>query len=542
MARKSPHPKFVEYMHFIADHENYRGMPDLLKDDGEIQWETPSNRLSGKHKDSHQKRLEWWRRKAIEVGIDPNSAEWISKTAKLIHPTKKKPCSVCGRVMDLRYAYPSAMLISRIRKLSYIDDSFRLDPNEHIFELLKRLIGTYGNRVYSDLKKILQTKGLIPPELPSTLDAWLKWLDDVYIQSQPETLSPGSMSNAPDRLDGFHTYNRCCRPTEDTGRTLDNLRTYTTDRRVFEFWNQGDWIAADRLMGQVRANFRNESCLNGHPGPCDADHIGPLSLGFNHRPDFQLLCSACNSSKNNRMTLNDVQYLRAVETNGEEVISWHSKALWNKCKGYALDDETALRLSKLLRDNRHTVMYILQRLYEQRHYVFLSTYLELDYANYDVGFLNLRIENHKTRFDKMVRTHRGTRYASEQAARRCRVAFQSLREYFQKQTRNAYVISTDEIEAQISLALNELDSSPAAIPTLDQRIGELLEDGNDEHVDNEFRKIVGFIPLKANESANFTRAKSYLNEAMRLAAQELSEMWNNDRYIRAIEDTGEDQI
>ena len=33
-------------------------------------------------------------------------------------------------------------------------------------------------------------------------------------------LSPGAMSNPPDRLDGFHTYNLCCRSKQDTGRSL----------------------------------------------------------------------------------------------------------------------------------------------------------------------------------------------------------------------------------------------------------------------------------------------------------------------------------
>jgi hypothetical protein len=242
------------------------------------------------------------------------------------------------------------------------------------------------------------------------------------------------------------------------------------------------------------------------------------------------------------MSFNDVQYLKAVETGGEEIMSWHSKALWNKCKGYVVDEETALRLSKLLRDNRHTVMNILKRLYEERHHTFLATYLELDYANYDVTFVNLRVENYKTRFDKLVRTHRGTLYASEQAARRCRVAFQSLVEYFQKQTRNTFIISTDEIEGQVALALNELDKSPATIFALDKRIGDLLEDINDDHVDNEFRKIVSSIPSKALEPENFIKAKSYLNEAMRLVAEELSHLWNDDRYVRATENSNEDPI
>ncbi|HFL9475791.1 TPA: Alw26I/Eco31I/Esp3I family type II restriction endonuclease, partial [Escherichia coli] len=68
------------------------------------------------------------------------------------------------------------------------------------------------------------------------------------------------MANPPDRFDGFHSFNRCCRSIADKGRTKENLKSYVTDRRVFEYWVDGDWVAADRLMGQVRTNniFINE--------------------------------------------------------------------------------------------------------------------------------------------------------------------------------------------------------------------------------------------------------------------------------------------
>ena len=44
-----------------------------------------------------------------------------------------------------------------------------------------------------------------------------------------KVLGPGAMSNFPDRFDGFHSYNRCCRSTEDTGRSVENLKSYTKD-------------------------------------------------------------------------------------------------------------------------------------------------------------------------------------------------------------------------------------------------------------------------------------------------------------------------
>ena len=39
-------------------------MPDPFGEKGEIQWEAPSNRASGKFKHTHQRRYEWWKNKA----------------------------------------------------------------------------------------------------------------------------------------------------------------------------------------------------------------------------------------------------------------------------------------------------------------------------------------------------------------------------------------------------------------------------------------------------------------------------------------------
>jgi Alw26I/Eco31I/Esp3I family type II restriction endonuclease len=439
------HPDFIRYMEFIANHETYAGMPDAFKEGNKIQWEAPSNRGSGKYKDTHHKRREWWRRKALSLGIDRESTKWISRTARQIHPTLKKPCKHCGRVIELRYVYPSNILLQRLTKVGYVDESFPIEPFERIADLVTRLVEVLGDSVFSNLPDILRTSEILPPSLDPNLESWLNWIEKEYIPQEPSILSPGAMSNAPDRFDGFHSFNQCCRSTEDKGRSPSNLRAYTTDRRVFEYWTEGNWIAADRLMRKIRANFSNELCFNGHPGSCSADHIGPLSLGFTHRPEFQLLCKSCNSAKNNRMVLREVVHLREVEAKGESVISWHSKALWDLRKEEVLDDETALRLSKLLRDNRHTLMSILQRIADAEHFTFLGTFLELEYAEQEVKFVNLRVENHITQLDQITYFPSVTKYADEQKARRCRVAFESLRNYFRKESRNTYVVTTPQI-------------------------------------------------------------------------------------------------
>lgn len=526
------HPEFIRYMEFIANHETYAGMPDAFTESNKIQWEAPSNRSSGKYQDTHHKRREWWRRKALSVGIDPESTKWISKTARRIHPTLKKPCKRCGRVMELRYVYPSNTFLERLKKVGYVDESFPLEPFERIGDLVTRLVEVLGDSIFSNLPGLLRTSQISPPSIEPNLESWLNWIEQDYIPQEPSILSPGAMSNAPDRFDGFHSFNQCCRGTADRGRSKSNLRAYTTDRRVFEYWTEGNWIAADRLMGQIRANFSKELCLNGHSGPCSADHIGPLSLGFTHRPEFQFLCKSCNSAKNNRMSLREVVYLREVEAKGESVISWHSKALWDLRKEEILDNETALRLSKLLRDNRHTLMSILKKIADAGHFTFLATFLGLDYAEQQVKFVNLRVENYLTKFDEISYSVRASKYADEQKARRCRVAFESLRDYFRKQSRNTYVITTDRIESEISAVLDILNSSSLEFKALDTKIAQLLSSNTEVSLQESFRSIVESIPK--NEPPNFVVAKNKLATIMQLVAGELNNQWNSPRYVRGL--------
>lgn len=110
---------FLQYEEEIANHPAYAGMPDLRHSDGTIQWETPSNRGAGVFQFSHDRRYQWWMKKAAETGIRTEEDQWISKTAKAIHPTKLHPCKVCGRVMDIRYCYLSTNFMKRVQKLPF---------------------------------------------------------------------------------------------------------------------------------------------------------------------------------------------------------------------------------------------------------------------------------------------------------------------------------------------------------------------------------------------------------------------------------------
>jgi Alw26I/Eco31I/Esp3I family type II restriction endonuclease len=461
--------EFLQYMTEISDHPNYAGMPDRINAKGATQWEAPSNRLSGQFQFTHQRRREWWEKRAKELGIAGD--KWISKTAKKIHPTGRKPCSVCGRVLDINYVYPTKVLQDRIGRLSFLRPDFVVDPFEGILSLVKRLYREYGPEVSKSLPALFHTSTIkVPVEKLKGEREWLEWLQKEFIPLEPRILSPGAMSNAPDRFDGFHTFNICCRKSADKGRHTENLKQYVTDRRVFEHWAAGDWIAANELMGRIRVELSGEPCRCGRAGPCDADHVGPISLGFCHSPYFQLLCTSCNSAKNNRMTHSDVVLLLEQERGGHSIVSWHSQALWDTHKHSVKDDKTGLRLSKLLRDNRHALMNALKKVADAGHLTFLTAYLELERAESDVTFVGLRAEDHLTKFEKMIRTPRQTKYANEQKVRRLRIAFEELVTYHKKENRNIFLVADARSAGALKATLDLLKNKSKEAMQLDKEL------------------------------------------------------------------------
>jgi Alw26I/Eco31I/Esp3I family type II restriction endonuclease len=521
---------FVEYMKSIVLHPNYEGMPDAVKDDGKIQWEAPSNRSGGQYKDTHHRRRDWWRVKAAEIGVDVRVDKWISRTAKTIHPTGEKPCKRCGRVLRIAYVYPCSALVNRCAR--EFGDDLTPEPLEAIEDYVQRLVDARGAATLHKLPRLLKTKTSFPPEYGEDLDRWLEWLEEVYVPSEPSMLSPGAMSNAPDRFDGFHSFNRCCRGDADTGRHTQNMKSYTTDRRVFEYWSEGNWIAADRMMGIVRARYGDYPSADGGDGPPSADHIGPLSLGFTHRPEFRLLSRSANSAKNNRMSFWDVEYLRRSEAGGETVASWYARPIWQALRSLVVDEETALRLSKVMRDNQRQAISFLAEIRNQGHATFLASLLELEYADFDVDFEDLVIKDFVTTYGALISRERATKYTAEQKARRLRIGFEALRSYAAKSNRHYMPIRTTAVERALRLANEVLARTGSGINVLDGEITALLDQPSTTAHEDELRRLAARVPRIEDVQA-FVQAKQHLEEAMAAVASELAAMWSNERYVRA---------
>lgn len=533
--------KFQEYQTFIVEHPNYKGMPDTFNENEKIQWEAPSNRASGNFQFTHDKRYKWWKKKAQELGIDPNTNKWISKAAKKNHPTKLHPCKKCGNIMDIRYCYLGATLIKRINDLNFYNGELELNNTMHIVEFITKFTDEFNQKAFEALPNLLKCKQVNQiPNLDYNIDTWIKWIEENYIPIEPSLLSPGVMSNAPDRLDGFHSFNRCCRSSADKGRTKENLSLYSTDRRAFELWTDGNWITANKLMAKVSADkkIQSNSCANtekqdseNHTNVITADHIGPISLGFSHREEFQLLCNSCNSSKNNRMYFSDVQQLISKEKEGIDVTSWYAKEVWNLCKDKVSDAESALRLSRVMRDNRNIALELINYFYINGFPLFLLTLLNLHFADYTYEITKYNISDSKIITAEFLSKPSKLQYVSNQKSRKIRIAFEALTTYSQKDNRNAYSISNDSIESLKETAISILKAQDNYLIRKNEDL-KLI-------VSSDYSTLKDFIEEldwnKVTNEISFIKVRSIMVEIMKQVGTLLANDWDSPRYSREIE-------
>ncbi|HVA98951.1 MAG TPA: hypothetical protein VNG53_08655 [Bacteroidia bacterium] len=248
-------------------------------------------------------------------------------------------------------------------------------------------------------------------------------------------LSPGAMSNSPDRLDGFHSDGACCRHESDKGRHKTNLQRYGQDRRVYENWADGDWKMADRLMSYFRKHGLS------------ADHIGPISLGFAHRPKFHPLTKEENSAKNNRMSFNDVQVLITDEKNGEVVVSWHSVFIWDALKRKVKNDKDAVKLSDLMRKNIHYILIVFSMIEEKGYSDFLEQFLNSEYSFFDYSFEGFDPKTGLYKSFKQVK--RTGKNQQNNIKRYYRVAFEKLQEYKLIENRKVNKWKSNEVDVEL---------------------------------------------------------------------------------------------
>ncbi len=385
----------------------------------EIKW------VSTKKSSLGQSRNKWWEKKITEFDVLQKS-----DVARILHPKELeglKPCQICGKELSIFYVYPNKVTLKQINNLmneSFISYEKTIDE---IIDILFKKNNTENIKKFSKIFKL------------NNINSSTKINDFKIIvrENGKSKLSPGVMSNAPDRLEGFHTYNACCRTKEDSGRSALNMKTYNQDRRAYEYWTDGDFNLSNRLMGEINKIEQHHKCPKCKKlKKMTADHIGPISLGFANIPCFDPLCNSCNSAKNNRMTYTNVRDLIKLELKFK-VISWHSEIVWNKLKKKVKNDKDAVELSNLMKKNLQSVLtfFALVSIFDNGKEFLQRNYLNPQYAFFDYRFKNLNIFN----FDnlKILKKPLVSANKKSNARRYIRISFESLKGFLTKQNRKS---------------------------------------------------------------------------------------------------------
>ena len=444
------HEDFIQYCEDIVGHKNFEGFPVTRNRDGTIGWvKTKGSKLG-------QERLKWWAEKGESLGI-PITGKWISVVVKHIHPFEKKPCQICGRVLSIRYVYPNKTTIKSINKHTSLE--FDYHDFKTIFEIAEEIEGRQGSEGLQKLAKALKLKW----NGKDGLSGIAQIIQDKLVVTESGRLSPGAMSNAPDRLDGYHTYNICCRSKEDTGRHADNMATYNQDRRAYEQWAEGNLKVASKMMTQGSGNGTCAMCKESKK--MSADHIGPISLGFAHRHDgFQPLCGSCQGGKRDRLFKRDMDILIQQENEGSQVVSWHAEGLWNALKNHVQTDKEGEQLSISMKRNQWAYLTLLHQIYSSGHGLHLLPYLDPEQFHFDVKFIGIKPGLYQCD-DFVLKPGKKDQYTNN-AGRYLRVSFDALDDYTSKENRRILSVRNSDIETaftELTIALTESKVFPQDI-------------------------------------------------------------------------------
>jgi len=424
MNKKVLHPNCIAYRKMIVEHQNYNNLPEIYNNSNDIRWVTAGKSELG------QKRKKWWlniKQKLLNNGIKLDKRAPLQPTCLHIHPTKKKADLTTGIMWDLRYVYPGKIILKKINDIfntSYFISDTEEGAKTTIFKIIDDL---YKNEKFKNLESIFP--GILKNE---NVQKTKEFMEKEYVDKFYSKLSPGAYSNCPDRLDGYHDYCLGNRHITDKGRSKENLQTYGRDRRAYENWADGDWKAASRLMKLINKYGKSP------------DHVGPISLGFCHRPSFNIMTKAENSAKGNRLTLKDFNQLM-IEEKKEEIVSWHTKPFWDLIKNNIKNENDVKKLYKLMRRNIDCVLIILYEVLKLGHKNLLHSLLNPQYAYFknDIKFENFNKETGE--YSSLIKTPANRKENENNANRYIEISFEALEEYKDKKNRRLANISSKDL-------------------------------------------------------------------------------------------------
>lgn len=113
--------------------------------------------------------------------------------------------------MSIFYHYPSKNTVKSIQK----EFDLSVTENDHIFDIWTQL--TESGFTDAKVGTFLLNKCGLSYHSSMSVKETIDMVENACRVDGKAVLGPGAMSNFPDRYDGFHTYNRCCRKKEDKG-------------------------------------------------------------------------------------------------------------------------------------------------------------------------------------------------------------------------------------------------------------------------------------------------------------------------------------
>lgn len=477
-------PNYEEYVEFIVNHPNYAGLFYERDDKGHVKWVVAGKSPKG------QLRQAWWDKECIKHNI-PIQKGCYAKLARLIHPTGIHICQCCGQGRSIFYEYPSKNTVSSLNKILGCDIDKNNDE-ERAEQTIREIIEKWCDSIHK-AEALAKSWGL--PK-PSSIEDLIESVYTELVEKESKRFSPGVMCNPPDRFNGFHSYALCCRTRFDTGRHTDNMMTYGQDRRAYEDWSDGDYNLANRLMGEFHKQPPMRCPICGNVEKMSADHIGPISLGFCHSRNFAPMCSSCNSSKNNRFTKKDVDELLKIEASGEQVISWHSKAIWDALKHTIKNDIDAKFASSVMAKCHQNVINILSLIHKKTGRDFLMRYLHPEYSLVDYRFKDVDLM-HLDKI-KVISSPLDSKNKRKNQERYVRIAFESLEEFSKKKNRKNYFLIDENSK--------ELDAITTAImyreyDKADELLRQLIQSVSNSILEKEtYERLHGYVEIEGNYS------------------------------------------
>jgi len=502
------HPNYIKYMESIVQSDQFSGMPNAISD-GKINWQVSSGKTTSFYRFYNQ-RMAWWEKKADSLNLPGKGSEKerFTISARMINPTGYRACMLCGDDWNVGYFYLNTNFYKRLKRFCPNAQLFKWQPIDSAIHELKKH------------KTIKQISTFIIPFFPEKEEFFKKhgvskeaFEKSNYINAK-RWLSPGYMGNPDSRLDGFHDYHFECRKNKDPGRFDANMKTYSHDRRSFEYWAQGNWMLADALYNKAGIG----ACLDCSDGAAlvkiSPDHIGPISCGFKQLAYYKPLCASHNSAKNRRFTKFDVDLLIDYEKeNTTSVASFQIQRHWDLYKTKVRNDEDTKQLSNSLRSLQDSYFRILHTLWTHGHQRFICTLLSPKHAFDVIKFEE--VDGSTLTFKGVTITKKITPSRKSLYTRGIRIALTSLQQYFSKDTssRKLYRKDFDDNIELIDKLVSKL--SEHEYTDIDELwASKVLVDKVDESLDETIAELTECedVPFQNDDTKKLELLKRCLNE------------------------------